>query len=124
LTYQSDTAISAIPPGYVLVKRKAVDNAIAAAFVLNHLQEQYPEIVNLKDLYKEGFMIAMKMDSVQENRSATAEKIILITDENYKAMKKRLLKNKLSDIWNRAKVPISFVAGVILGSKITADIVR
>lgn len=113
-----------IPVGYVLVHRSNLDQANADLELCDYLKEQFPTIENIRDLYKKGYRIAMKMDTINANIRQIDAEVIILTNENYKTLKKAIRKGFVARIWQRSKQPILFVGGMIFGGFITYTYTR
>ena len=111
LVVKNDT----IPEGMILVPRKAVDKANAESELCDYLREQMPSVQTLSDLYKQGYQLAVKVDTIQEHRNQVNNEIIIITNENYKAIKKQLYRNKIGDIYRKIERPFIIISSVAFG---------
>jgi hypothetical protein len=100
---------------YFLVPRSIIDRANADAEICDWFKEQLPNALILKDLYKKGYKVSLKLDTLQTAEIQQSDKIIFLTDENYQSVKKRLRKNKALAIWDNLNKPIILGIGLTLG---------
>lgn len=100
---------------YLLIPRSAIDRANADAELCDWFKEQLPNALVLKDLYKKGYKISLKLDTLQTAEIVQADKIIYLTDENYHSIKKTLKKRKIEDVLNSLNKPVILGIGIIFG---------
>jgi hypothetical protein len=100
-----------------MIPRYAIDRANADAEICSWIKEQLPHALLLNRLYKQGYKISVKIDSLQSQKIEVQEKIIYFSNENFATMKKRIIKMKINEILAKAKEPFIFSLGAFLGYK-------
>ena len=97
------------------IPRKVIDFYNVQSVKYDSLQKENIRLYYINNLYKQSLEKSVKMDNIQEQRHEQSTKVVAILSDNYKQMRKRVIKIRLKNIFQDIKEPVFLIGGFVLG---------
>ena len=97
------------------IPRKVIDFYNVQSVKYDSLQKENIRLYYINNLYKQSLEKSVKMDNIQEQRHEQSTKVVAILSDNYKQMRKRVVKIRLKNIFQDIKEPVFLIGGFVLG---------